>query len=170
MLIFSALDFARTTSGVSTILVYLSFTTGVRQTLSRKICWAFLTLSTSGDPSGIQPMPRSHSKSALQMAWERKQSQERQVFFCVFFLICGKVRKQLFMLHFSSRNKNQADHGPNREFLICTAVFCPALSSLVCVCVCVCSCAYTNSRKQNDAEGMPCLGDVWEIFEYLEYF
>ena len=74
------------------------------------------------------------------------------------------------MLHFSSRNKNQADHGPNREFLICTAVFCPALSSLVCVCVCVCSCAYTNSRKQNDAEGMPCLGDVWEIFEYLEYF
>jgi len=43
------------------------------------------------------------------------------------------------------------------------------LCLLWCVGVCIHTCAYTNSRKQNDAEGMPCLGDVWEIFEYLGY-
>lgn len=40
---------------------------------------------------------------------------------------------------------------------------CPACL-LWCVCVFI-----IQILEENDAEGMSCLGDVWEIFEYLGY-
>lgn len=73
----SALALARTISGVSTMLVNFSLSAGVRYKLSLRMSWANFTLFTIGDSFGIHPIPRSHSRSDLYTACERKYQRDR---------------------------------------------------------------------------------------------
>lgn len=65
LLTFRALFFARTISGVSVMLVNLSWTAGWRYFLSLRISPALFACSTPTESMGTHPMPLSHSRSAL---------------------------------------------------------------------------------------------------------